>query len=104
MSRLRSIVGWMVRGGDQTRADLAEKTAAIEQLQQQVETLRGLIDERSRDADRTRAGAAESIDDLADRLSAITVRVDHLDGLVADHDDSIASLGRVVGSVDPQPE
>lgn len=92
MSKLRTTVGWVVRGGDQTRADLADKTAAIQALQQRLAD----VDRMRADAERDRAEARAVADDLAQRLSAAVARLDRLEAIVDDHDAQVASLARQV--------
>lgn len=96
MSRLKNIVGWMVRGGDQTRAELAGQAAAIQQLQRTVADLQSNVDAQGADSERLRAEARGALDDLSARLGVMIERLDRLDGRVADHDTTIASLTRVV--------
>jgi len=93
MSRLKSTIGWMVRGGDQTRSDLAVHTAAIQELQAKVET-------QAADAERVRAELRGALDDLSTRIAAVVERLDRIDLMVADHDEAIASLARVVAAPD----
>ncbi len=88
MSRLKSTVGWVVRGGDQTRSELAVQTAAIQDLQSKVEAL-------ASDAERVRAELRGALDDLSARIGAIVERLDRIDATVADHEDAVASLARV---------
>lgn len=95
MSTLRATVGWVVRGGDQTRADLAEKTAAIQALQQRLADL-DQIDQLRAEAERDRAEARAIADDLARRLTEAVSRLDRLEALVDDHDTQVTSLARQV--------
>ena len=46
MSRLKSMVGWVVRGGDQTRAELAGQAEAIQDLQSGSTTERPVARQR----------------------------------------------------------
>jgi len=89
MSRLKSMAGWVVRGGDQTRSELAVQTAAIQELQAKVEA-------QAADAERVRAELRGALVDLSTRIAAIVERLDRLDATVADHDEVVASLARVV--------
>jgi uncharacterized coiled-coil protein SlyX len=89
MSRLKSTLGWVVRGGDQTRSELAAQAAAIQELQTK-------LDVQTADADRVRAELRGALDDVSSRLAAIVDRLDRLEAQVADHDAAVASLARVV--------
>ena len=93
MSRLKSTVGWVVRGGDQTRSELAAQAAAIQELNAKVEN-------QAADADRVRSELRGALDDLSTRIAATVERLDRLEALVADHDEAVASLARVVASPD----
>lgn len=85
MHRVKSIVGWMVRGGDQTRAEFASQTAAI-----------GAMQERLADGERLRAEVRGALDDMSERLTAVTARLDHLEARLTDQESTVASLARVV--------
>ena len=91
MSRLKSTAGWVVRGGDQTRSELAGQMAAIQELQVKVEA-------QAADAERVRAELRGALDDLTARLAAVVERLDRLDDAVADHDEALASLARVAAA------
>jgi uncharacterized coiled-coil protein SlyX len=94
MSRLKNVVGWMVRGGEQTRAELASQAAAIQALQQQVADMRESVDGQV--VDRMRSEVRGALDDLVQRLGIVVDRLDALEARVTDLDDSVASLARVV--------
>lgn len=98
MNRVRNVVGWMVRGGDQTRAELASQSQAIRELQQHVVDMRAVVDSQAADGERVRAEVRGALGDLADRLGTIVERLDQLEARVADHDASVASLTRVVAA------
>lgn len=93
MSRLKSTAGWVVRGGDQTRSELAGQMAAIQELQAKVEA-------QAADAERVRAELRGALDDLTARIAAVAERLDRLDDTVADHDEALASVARVVAAPD----
>jgi uncharacterized coiled-coil protein SlyX len=89
MSRLKSMVGWMVRGGDQTRAELAGQSAAIGEMQQ-----------RLADGERLRAEVRGALEDLAERMSSLATRLDHLEARVSDQEAALSSMARVVAPPD----
>ena len=72
-----------------TRSELAVQAAAIQDLQTKIEV-------PSADADRVRAELRGALDDLSSRLAVIVARLDAIDATVADHDEAVASLARVV--------
>lgn len=100
MSRVRNMVGWVVRGGDQTRADLAGKTAAIQELQEQVAELRETLESLRGAVERDRAEASGAVADIAGRSQALAERLDRIDVAVADHDETLSSMARVVALPD----
>ena len=98
MNRVRNAVGWVVRGGDQTRAELAGQAEAIRALQGQVAEMRALVDAQHADGERVRAEVRSTLGDLSERLGSIVDRIDRLETRVADHDAAVDSLTRVVAA------
>ena len=96
MSRLKSIVGWTLRGGDQTRAEFAGQAEAIRALQEQVAGLHALTGGQSADGERLEAEVRGVLADLSARIGMMTDRLDALDAQASDHDAALASLARVV--------
>lgn len=96
MSRLKNIVGWALRGGDQTRAEFASQAEAIRDLQQQLAESRARVDAQAGDADRLQAEVRGVLADLTSRIGATIDRLDAADARVADHDELLGSLSRVV--------
>lgn len=100
MSRVRNMVGWVVRGGDQTRADLAGKTAAIQELQEQVAELRESLESLQGAVERDRAEASGAVADVAARSQALAARLDRIDVTIDDHGESLSSMARIVARPD----
>jgi len=98
MNRVRNVVGWMVRGGDQTRAELSGQSDAIRELQRQVADMRAIVEAQAADGERVRAEVRDTLGDLSERLVSIVERLDQLEARVADHHAEVASLTRVVAA------
>jgi uncharacterized coiled-coil protein SlyX len=96
MSRLKNIVGWMLRGGDQTRAEFASQADAIRDLQQRMADTHALVAAQAADAERLQAEVRSVLADLTSRIGAVSDRLDALDARVADHDELLGSLSRIV--------
>lgn len=92
MNRITSTAGWVVRGGDQARAEFARQSEAIQELQRQVADLVGRIER----ADRLDAELRSVHGDLVARISAMSDRLDVLEARSADHDALLESLTRTV--------
>jgi uncharacterized coiled-coil protein SlyX len=96
MSRLKNIVGWTLRGGDQTRAEFAGQAEAIRELQQWMAGTHAQVDIQSADADRLQAEVRGVLSDLTSRIGAMSERLDALEARLADHDELLGSLSRIV--------
>jgi len=96
MSRLKSIVGWTLRGGDQTRTEFASQAEAIRALQDQVAELHALAGGQSADGERLEAEVRGVLADLSARIGTMTERLDALDAQTSDHDALLSSLSRAV--------
>ncbi len=96
MSRLKNTVGWALRGGDQTRAEFASQAEAIRDLQERLTESRARVDAQSGNADRLQAEVRGVLADLTTRIGAVSDRLDALDARVADLDELMGSLSRVV--------
>ena len=93
---MKKIVGWIVRGGDQTRNALTRQDESIADLQRKVEALVGTSDELRNLA--APAGALpeqlrEVTTDLGDRVAALNLRVEAIEQRLADLD---AAIDRIV--------
>jgi uncharacterized protein involved in exopolysaccharide biosynthesis len=96
MSRLKSMVGWTLRGGDQTRAEFATQAEAIRELQQRVAEIHELVDGQVNDGQRLQAEVRGVLADLTERIVATSDRLDGLDRQLADHDALLSSISRVI--------
>ncbi|MCB0965428.1 MAG: hypothetical protein KDB37_01220 [Ilumatobacter sp.] len=96
---MKRTVAWVVRGGEQTHSELASQSAAIQLLQQQVASL-GEVLTRVDPLASQAAGLPEQLravaDDLAERVSSATVRLDVLESRLDHLDEAIAELVRLV--------
>ncbi len=102
MSRLKSIVGWTLRGGDQTRTEFASQAEAIRELQQRLSEIHELVNSQAGHGERLEAEVRSVLGDLTTRLGSITDRLDALDARTADHDALLSSLARTVAP--PKPD
>ena len=96
MSRVKSMVGWALRGGDQTRAEFASQAEAIRELQQRVADVNDLLHAQVGDGQRLEAEVRGVLADLTARIGSISDRLDALDARTADHDALLSSLSRTV--------
>jgi len=96
MSRLKNIVGWTLRGGDQTRAEFASQADAIRELQQRMADTHAAVQAQAADAERLQAEVRSVLADLTSRIGAVSDRLDALDARVADHDALLGSLSRII--------
>lgn len=92
MNKLKSIAGWVVRGGDQARAEFASQSEAIRDLQRRLDATEAALAQGSR----VEAELRDMHSDLIGRLSAMRARLDALEVRCADHDAVLDSLLRSV--------
>ncbi len=100
---MKRMLGWIVRGGDQTRAEFAGQAAAIQDLQRQVADLGAtinLIDPLARAAGDVPEQLRAVTDDLTERLTAATTRLDALEARLDQLDETITELVRVAAPAD----
>lgn len=76
MGRLRRQIGWLVRGGDHTRAELASQAAAIRELQTGLAAVREAVDHQRADGEGLRAEVRGALDDTAVRLRSLNDRLE----------------------------
>ena len=93
---MKKMLGWIVRGGDQTRAEFAGQAAAIQELQRQVADLgAGLAGN-----DPLGRALPEQLrmvtDDLSERITAAITRLDVLEARIDQFDETLTELVRVV--------
>ena len=92
-------LAWLVRGGDQTRAEFAAQAAAIQELQRQVADL-GAAVTRIDPLAQSAAGVPEQLrtitDDLAERIGNASLRLDVLEARLDQLDETLTELVRVV--------
>lgn len=96
MNRLKSTLGWTLRGGDQTRAEFASQADAIRELQQRVAEIHELVNAQQADGERLEAEVRGVLTDLSSRIGSMGERLDALDARSADHDALLSSISRTV--------
>jgi polyhydroxyalkanoate synthesis regulator phasin len=92
---MRKHLAWLVRGGDQTRAELAGQAAAIQALQRQVADLGAVVD-RIAPAAAVPEQLRQVTDDLGERVATATTRFDVIEARLDHLDETIAELVRVI--------
>ena len=98
---MKHIIGWIVRGGDHTRAALARQDASIGDLEHKVEHLGQVAAEvqlLAAPAAQLPDQLRDVVDDLGDRIAAINARLEVLEQRLGDVDDAV---GRLVDSAAP---
>lgn len=95
---MRKHLAWLVRGGDQTRAELAGQAAAIQALQRQVADL-GAVVERVAPAAAVPEQLRQVTDDLGERVATATTRLEVIEARLDHLDEAIGELVRVVAPV-----
>lgn len=96
MSGVKSIVGWALRGGDQTRAEFASQAEAIRELQTRVAEVHDLVQSQVGDSARLDAEVRSVLADLTARIGSMSDRLDALDARTADHDALLTSVSRTI--------